>query len=260
MKSQSFNNSVVCLTVLLIAAYARADEGFKVENELTIGGVTVKSTTLFSDGIVYNIINDKGTGEITILDPNADRFILLDPVYRLQTRLSVKELQFAAERHRTALLENKQPLLAFVAQPVFDLSIDETTGRMRFQSQWVDYEIATQTVTKKEKEMASEYADYSDLCCYLNFRITPDMLLPLLRLNINQQIRNRNRLPVRVTVTVFPRGKGLLAKSEKLESTHKFVQRISEYDSQKIKEALDMTGRFREVKFEEYQASVAKKK
>ena len=240
-------------------ASLQADEGFKVENELTVdkNGTKVKSTTLFSDGIVYDFIDDKGQGEITILDPGGDRFILLDPVYRLQTRLPANEMRRNIEQRRAQLIGHEKPLLAFVAQPTFEVSIDETTGRMRFQSSWADYEIATQTVTNKE--MAAVYDDYCLWCCYLNFHINPEIPLSLLRLDVNREVKRQNRLPGRVTATFYPRGKGPLAKSEKFETTHRYIQRLSEFDLKQINVALDMTGRFRNVPFKEYQAEVAKK-
>lgn len=253
--------------------------GFKVENTVTFdasvvfegsdtpgkadgsgkdaGLRTVKSTTLFTEGLTCDFIEDNGQGEITLLDRAGDVFILIDPACRIQTRLKASEMRRMIDTKRPELAMSKKPFVAFAGKPAFDVSIDETSGEMRFQSSWVDYSVKTHSPDRLE--IVESYLDFCDWACYLHCRINPGKLNPLLRLEINRTLRERKRLPDRIAVTNYPDGKKVFAKSEKVESGHLFSLRLSEVDMKRINDAVALTRQFREVPFVDYQVEVSKK-
>lgn len=249
----------VALLVLASCGSLFAADGFKVESELLVekSGTKVRMLTLFSDGIVYDFIENEGKGEMTIFEPKSDSFLLLDPVYRIRTRLPASEIREKIEAARPEMLASKKPLAVFAAKPVFELSVDEASGTLKFQCPWVDYEIKTRAT--EDEGIATAYFDFCDWYSYLNVRLHPGALRPLLRMEVNRILREKKRLPERVLATTWPNGKGFLAKSEKLETTHVFSRRLTEPDLNRITETLALTRHFREVPFEEYQIQVAPK-
>ncbi|HBT77740.1 MAG TPA: hypothetical protein DEB39_12640 [Planctomycetaceae bacterium] len=246
--------------MLLFAAAARGAEGFKVESTLKIGdtGKTVGMNTYFTGGKIYDIIDDAGKGEITIFDRAGDVFVLLDPACRIQTRLKASEMREKIDANRIQLLKNKDPFVVFAAKPKFDESIDETTGSMKFQSHWIDY--AVETHTAGSPEMVADYFDFCDWYCYLNCRLNPWTINPLIRMEVSRALRELGRLPDKISVTVYPDGKKLLARSEKLESRHRYSLRLSEVDLKDIANAEAFVQQLRVLPFVDYQVEVGKKK
>lgn len=216
-----------------------------------------KMTTLFSEGIVYDFIEDAGQGEITIFDADNDLFILLDPSCRIQARFQASKLKERFGQLRTELSQSPSPFLTFAAKARFEESVDDVSGAMRFQSPWIDY--ALETRTPERPELVDLYFDYCDRIACLNCRINPGDFIPFIRTELNDSLRRHRRLPTRIVRTVYPDGKKLLAKSAKVESNHVYSVRISEYDSRQIAEARAASQKFRLVSFAEYQDEVLKK-
>lgn len=257
-----------------VAAPPLPPGGFKVENTVTFeapegsperasgsggnaGLKTVRSTTLFTDGLTCDFIEDAGQGEITLFDRAGNVFILIDPACRIQTRLDASDMRRRIDTKRPELTASKKPFVAFAGKPSFDVSVDETSGEMRLQSPWIDY--AVKTHSPDRPEIVDAYLDFCDWACYLNCRINPGSLNPLIRLEVDRLIRERKRLPDQLTVTHYPDGKRLLAKSEKIESAHTYSLRLSEVDLKRINDAVALTRQFRELPFVDYQVEVSKK-
>ena len=242
--------------VLLASTLASAATGFRVENDLRLGNdAPTRSTTLFDGAVFYSFIG--ANGEITRFDPAKDMFTLIDPALRIQTHIVASETKRIVEAQRRALKVSNNEFLAFAAKPVFTMEFDEVGGLMALQSHWVDYSLTTKAFP--DAETARPYFDFCDWACYLSRRINPGQLTQLIRLEVNQILREKNRFPEHIKVSVFPRGKKILGQKTTFQTSHEFTRRLNDQDRQRIDRALESMRTFPVVPFSEYQAKVIEK-
>jgi len=238
------------------SVFGFAAEGFRIKTTLRLGGaVVMRSTTLFDGAVFYDFIEDNG--EIIRFEPSKGVFTLLDPALRVQTHLAATETKQIVDAQRIVLQTSKNEFFAFAAKPVFSMEFDEAAGLMALQSPWIDYSLTTKPL---DAETARLYFDFCDWACYLNQRMNPGLLTPLIRLEVNRILQEKNRFPESVKVSVFPQGKKFFAKEATFQSTHEFSRRLTDLDRQRIDKALESMRNFPVVPFNEYQAKVNEKK
>lgn len=231
-----------------------AAENFRVDNEVRAddGKETVASTTYFLGDDFLSLIGLNG--EITFFDAKKGTFTLLDPKLRIQTHLAATRTKDEIDVKRRQNATHSSPFVAFVAKPVFQVESDESSGAVSLQSTWFDYKLMTET---PDDDTAKRYADFCDWSCYLNFRISRGHPTQLVRLEVNRILRDETRFPKSVSMSFFPKGKGLLAKEEKASSTHRLVRRLDEADKKRIDQAMELMRTLPVVPFDEYQEKAA---
>ena len=245
-----FTFFVVFLPVLCGAA-----ENFRVENELTVQqtGEKVKTTTLFTGGLVYDMIGDNG--ETTIFDKASDTFTLLEPTLRIQTQVIASVLKEAVLKRREAMRsESQPPFFAFAAFPRFEETCEEESGLVRFQSPWMDYRI--DTIPFPDDAFRERYYDFCDWYCFLNLRVNPDSTTLFARMEVNRFLKEQKRFPQKIQVAVSPKGNfgiaGIIANPDVYIGTHKLGIRFIPSDEQRLRRVDEQRKTFRTVSFEKY--------
>ena len=234
---------------------AATAQGFRVESDLRLGNAApVRSTTLFDGAVFYSFIGVNG--EIIRFDPAKDVFTLLDPALRVQTLLVASETQRIVNAKKIPLETHPNGFIAFTAKPAFTMEFDEAAGLMVLQSPWVDYSLMTKAFA--DTQAAGPYFDFCDWSCYLNQRISPQPIT-LIRLEVNRILREKNRFPEHIKISIFPKGKKFLTKEETIQASHEFSRNLTDGDRQRIAKTLELMRNFPVVPFAEYQSKVAEK-
>jgi len=241
--------------VFFLPVLCGAAESFRVENELTVQqtGEKVKTTTLFTEGLVYDLIGDNG--ETTIFDKASDTFTLLDPTLRIQTKVIASELKEAVLKRREAMrLESQSPFFAFALFPKFKETYEEESGLVQFQSSWFVYNV--ETIPFPNDALRQRYYDFCDWYCYLNLRVNPDSTTLFARMEVNRFLREQKRFPQKIQVDVHKKGNfgiaGIIANPDVYIGTHKLGIRLIPRDEQRLKRIDEHRKTFQTVSFEEY--------
>ena len=222
---------------------------FRIDNRLVIEDKTVKSTTIFYDGVVYDFLDDNG--QITIYDKTAGTFCLLDQFCRLKTRVTTATLVEDFVCRKEAFHKSDRPFQNYLAEPYFEVNDYEgESGLMYFRSPWVEYRF--ETVTLDDQVVSEEYYDYCRQFTLLNIR-TSGFPTPILRNELNPILEQYRRFPGKVTMTLYPRGKVIISGGAiHAESTHTFVRRLQLPDETKVAQANRYSESFREVSLDDY--------
>jgi hypothetical protein len=225
-------------------------EQFRMDNEITSGKFVVRSKTYFLDDDFLGVIEDNG--EMTYYNAARDTFTLLAPSLRIQTQLSASETRRVIDATLDGLRFSKteiEPRYEFVANPVFKTALDNKSGQLALQSNWVDYKMTTEIFT--DNNIAKRYFDFCNITCYLNYRVT-NSHRQLYRLEVNRVLRKENRFPQNITAIFYPNGK--TGKTEEtISSSHKLIRRLTDEDKNKINMVQNSINKFKTVKFNDYQ-------
>jgi len=261
----------ISLIALCICLTTSAND-FRVDNEfqwISPASDVVKSTVYFIGATDFISVikgggnnnssknSGGGEGEITFYNvrQDAEIFVLLNPALRIQTLLDVRETKKNIEEKRQSLESRTEPLLAFIANPVF--SRDKAAGASTLQSPWFNYRIETETA---DAALLKRYLDFCDASCYLNFRINPTIPAPLVRIKIDEILRKENNFPKMIEMSFFPKGKsGFFPKEEKAKSSHRLVIRLDDADKKIIAQVFEYVRTFTIVPFDEYQRRASRK-
>ncbi|MGL6196201.1 MAG: hypothetical protein ACRC2T_15400 [Thermoguttaceae bacterium] len=227
---------------------------FRIENELQSDKIInpIKTTTIFYEGVVYDIIGDNG--EVTIFDAKNNSFTILDPARLVQSNISASDVKDFCDKSREKLLAHKNQFFSFLSAPKFQVNYEEETGYVTFQSKWIDYVIETKPLT--EAGIAKEYFEFCDWYCYFNIRSNPSSLPLFARLKVNEFLKEKGRFPEKIQVKIYRQGNsgisGIVGKPDVSESSHKFANRLVPTDEQRIKKIIEQTKTFRSVPFADY--------
>lgn len=256
--------SLSCCSILFLLVFScisteASDKAFRVDNIIQGAGRSpeVKSSAFFlQNGNFISLIGDNG--EIIFYDATSEleKFVLLDPVLRIQTHLDVGQTKENVKRLQQRNKDHDEPLFAFVAQPNFQQEKDRT-GDISLQSPWFDYRLETELLS--DKEILDRYFGFCDMSCYLNYRLNPSSPIPLVRLAVNEILRSENRFPKVISMSFHPKGKGFFQKEEKIKSSHKIISRLDESDHKKIDQVYEYMRSFNILPFDEYQKKIAVK-
>jgi hypothetical protein len=231
----------------------------RIDNEIQIGGQSeaVKSTVFLLNDDFISIIGENG--EITVFDAKTQIFTLLDPALHLQTQIDAAETKKCIEYKRQQVITQKEidkkSFLFFVMQPHFSSAeYDAASGNLALQSPWMDYDVKTAPLGSKET--AKAYFDFCDWMCYLNLRLNPGSSSMLVRKEVDRLLQEKNRFAAAVSVSIYPKGKGILAKSRTAHSSSILVNRLDENDKKRIEQVWNYKRSFPQVPFTEYQQKV----
>ena len=228
----------------------RIDSTLRIEKEEEL--TEIKTSTIFSEAMVFDFIGDNG--EIIIYERKKNLFTLLDPIHRVQTELSIEDIDEFMSNIRERIRAKKDKFCLFMINPEFELSKNDEAGEIFFQSKWIDYRITTRSFD--EASLAADYFTFSNAYCGLNVYQNPGTLTPLARMKVNEILRQEERFPAKIKLTVYPKGKWLFARIIEIESEHKIVRRLSEDDRGKIIRALHFAKQFPKMTFGKYYKTV----
>jgi len=222
-----------------------------------------RSLTLFHGGKTYDHVEE--VGEVVIHEPAQSQFVILSlSGNKMATRVRYEELlrflkvardetsQYR-EKQQAASLPNSQAALQaleFQLNPKFVEAFDATTGKLRLSSQFVNYEVATATVERAG--IVRQYLDWADWTARLNYVLHPQAVTPAARIKLNDALREQDRLPTQVDLSVTIEGQ------LRLRAEHTFVWSLRSFDRDSIAkwEKIRTADDLRWVSLREYQRTL----
>ncbi len=225
-------------------------ENFRVENAIYAGKEKepcVESTTIFYCGIVYDYL--KSPTEVTIFDKDNGRFVLLDLSRRMKTEVPAEKAVTLCEHLRTWAMAQSDPLLRFLANPRFDEQYDASSGKLILSSEFVTYELATDSA--ESVEICRDYRQFCDWYCQLNTLLNPGSRPPFARMAVNAALERHQRFPKQVELTLrlnrFP------PRRLTVHSEHQLVRKLVDSDRDRVAQTNQYLAIFNPVAFDEYQ-------
>jgi len=270
----SFRQSIMlrpALVILLLAISLPAQsQQFKVYTRVTRPAVDSqesadtlsRSLTLFHAGLVFDWI--PSMGEVTVVDPAHDRFIIFTGRRMIGTKVSFDEVSriLGTAREETSnwaarLMASKEPKSIQIATPIqfqlapeFTEKFDGRTRMLTLSSPEFSYRVECRKADSPE--LLEAYLSYADRAAQLNYVLYPDTLFPAPRIALNASLRKFGQLPSRVQLNVqFDTPLVLAAEHQfgwKLESIDR--QHLNQW--KKLIESPDMQW----VRFREYHRRV----
>ncbi|MBL8828320.1 MAG: hypothetical protein JNM18_15165 [Planctomycetaceae bacterium] len=239
---------IALLVVICLSSRVSADD-FCIYNKVYIGKDVAESTTIFRGGRVYDLLTQKA--EITIFDPSNNRFVIIDPERKLKTEVTTDQIEGFIQRVRSGVANTEPGLATFLIDPVFEESYDPIESRLTLKSDWLTYEVKSQT--PKFASMAQQYAPYIQWQTKLNSVLRIGSLPPFPRMKLNEALARQGRLPVEVAVTRYSAPP--LRRPATLRSEHRIQAALLPTEQAKIDEADRHLATFPTVSMIEYQRS-----
>ena len=227
---------------------------FRIDNVLTIrkegeeDGVRIVTTTLFGKGMVIDFIGDND--EVIVYNRKTKTFVLLDPIHRIQTELTLSEIDQFLENLRAVVAEKKDAHSQFLLNPRFEITRSDETGELSFSSKWYEYLVTTRSFD--DPDLSGVYFEFIDVYTKLNLYLNPGNYTPLVRMAVNDLLAHEKRFPTKIRLTLYPKGKTLFAKPDIITSDHKIIRRLSEEDLGRIVRASHFSEQFPKQTFGNY--------
>ena len=267
--------AVAFALIAILTAPASAQEFGVYTRVFNVAGATPKTTpevivrslTLFRSGIAYDTIHS--AGEVTIFDPSRRRFVIVNGPRRLTTELSFEEIDKSlkkaevATREYIAELQQKgdarslaaaAPLLGQL-DPAFSEQFDSGTATLLLPGRGFRYRVhCTRTPNTPNIDRLAfnaarrRYLEYADWTAKLNYLLHPRALFPAPRISLNQALKTRKLLPLKVEL------RDNSARGFHLRAEHQYHWKLTGKDRDDILhwESLPTRGTLRRVKFAEY--------
>jgi hypothetical protein len=232
-------------------ALAAPADGFRIDSSVRIAdqkGPPTESTTIFSDGVVYDYMTAPAETVVFEQFAGAGRFILLNLKSRTRAELTTNEVAAFTDHLQQSAARRDNPLAKFLAAPKFQESFNETTGELSLTSPLVTYRL---TLGPAESPAAMEqYHEFSDWYARLNALLKPGAPPPFARLVVNAALAQRNATPSQVVLTLAA------GKSNRqpitIHSTHRVVRPLPPADLDRVAKTRESMARFKLVGFDQY--------
>ncbi len=247
--------SLIFMCLPCAASLPTQAEGFRIENQIFLEDEAepkTTSTTIFYEDLVYDYLENPK--EITVFDPAAGRLILLDPVRKIRSELSSRELKGLSGRLRTWAAGHADEFLRFSANPDFEEDYDTSTGGLQLRSPWITYEVTT--LEPARREILKRYMEFCDCYCLLNTRLNPGSRPPFPRMQLNRALERLDRMPQEVHLTVRPKGNAFLGEKMSARSRHHVIPHLLESDRSRVAQTDQFMAMFRPLPLGDYQARV----
>lgn len=192
-----------------------------------------KYVTIFQRGTVYSLGRNP-QDEVTIVDPQALRFELLDPTRRLRCLIDGTQLLTAMAEIETRAPRTPDPLVKFAANPQFTVDFAEDKRELRLVSPVLTYHIEARDTPVVTSDRLTMYLDFADWSARLS-ALHPGGLPAAARIGVNRELRSRRMVPVQIARTMRVK-----SHSRTATSTHEYrdvlaedLARVSEIDRQR---------------------------
>lgn len=221
--------------------------------------VIARSLTLFHAGKVYDYVDS--AKEVTVFEPSHHRFTLLNERRRTVAEVSQDEIRqflglveqegwkrLETEQERTGASQLKSlGWLKFQLKPEFQVSFDPAKSTLTMSERSGRYLAEGQVPSSKE--VVESYLRFADAAAELNSVLHPQAALPKPRLQLNEELRQRQLLPITVDL------EATLDRPLHLQARHEWTWKFQSTDRQLIngwdKQLNDAT--LRRVTFRQYQ-------
>lgn len=227
---------------------------FRIESVVTMreygkpDAVKIQTTTLFGKNTVIDFIGDND--EIIIYNRLKKNFTLLDPIHRIQTELTVGDIDIFLGNLKRNISGKKDTFYKFILQPEFNISRNNEAGELMFQSKWYEYTITTRSFD--DQYLCDDFFEFSEVYSKLNIYLNPGTFTPFARMKVNETLEKEKRFPVHMELAYYPGGKHLFARALEIKSDHKIIRRLSEEDRGRVIRASHFAQQFPKMLFGNY--------
>jgi hypothetical protein len=224
-------------------------EDFKVENAVYAGDEqepASRSITYFTGGAVYDCM--KAPAEVAIFEKSADRFVLVDVPRQVRTELSTKQIATFIQQLKELAAKNADPLIKFSAEPAFQKHFDAATNELTLSSQWLNYRVVL--APQANQEVVARYHEFCDWDARLNALLTPGLLPPFGRLQVDVAVAQRRAVASQVFLTITSSKAG--QPPTKVRSEHSLVRPLTASDLDYVARLRAALGDFKSVSFDQY--------
>jgi hypothetical protein len=230
----------------------------RVENQIFAGDREkpfFESTTFFNGSKIYDFLNRPS--EITLLDLDAGKFVLLNPVARVKTEIPIKQIDGELLGLIDRFAEEEDSFIRFLFEPNFKTSLEESTQTISLEHPHMVYRITGQKIATADDggSIVRQYQIFADSYAKLNTFLRPGSRPPFARMAVNRAVAEQEWVPKSIDLTIKPKT-GLAAvanKPIKMRSAHKIAMKLSEADRQRISQAEVYLSIFNPVGLVEYQ-------
>ena len=219
-----------------------------------------RSLTLFHAGKVYDFVDN----EITVYEPNMQRFLLIDGRRMLSTEVALDQITHYLKIGRQKTLDYIEELriagdplqfrtiesFEFQLNPQFEEQHVLSTRTYALESPFCTYRVRYAASSEvKDPAIVEAYLKYCDWAKRLNFVLHPQVALPASRLMLNERLRQESLLPVSVELIAD------IETRHHLRADHEFHWELDRTDRDRIAhcERLLESNELRIVSFLEYQ-------
>lgn len=220
------------------------------------------SLSVFHAGKVFDYL--PSVGEVTVFEPAHSRFIIFNGKRMIATTVSFEQIQQlldAARSETTSYLQRLETRgqsdarsvvgpLRFQLKPQFKEEFIAESKHLRLTSPQYSYHVDCETA--QVPEATAEYLRFTDWSARLNYVLHPRNQFPGPRLELNQSLRRRQLIPLRVQVQVA------FDRPWVLEAQHRFVWGFQSQERQHIQhwESRIRDPDLKWVSFRDYQQTV----
>ena|SRR5579863_6007199 len=214
---------------------ARASETAEKSTRSVLLG---RSTAIFHAGKAYEYV-DSGN-QMTVYEPAHEQFTIVDGARRMLTVIPFEYVEhrlFQVGKNTEKKIEELREkdtedagllaaVLEFQLAPKFKETYDEKQRRMKMDGSVLSYDV--KCATDSSPEIVAAYLNFTDSMAQLNYLVNEKALLPWPRLELDKILRQRELLPIEVTLH-SRQPKGLHLRAE-----HRFDWKLDATDRSKI--------------------------
>lgn len=247
----------LCLAALVLGITSWAPpahaENFRMETDVFIGTnkePVVQYLTLFTHDAIYDF-RVTSPEEVTIVDLNRSRIVLLDSARKMKATLNTEEvLQYTASIK--AQVNSSNPTFYFAANPNFEVSHDDATDWLTLSSEQLTYRIKGSK--PKQADAVRRYQEFADWSARLS-STRPGNLPPYARMAVNRAIAEKEWLPDEVERTIPPARLGM--RKLEMRTRHHVNWLLSETDRKRLDRVGTDLVSFKAVPYQEYRVDPA---
>ncbi len=200
------SNLILVLAAISTLAASSLAEGFRIETKVFTGDdkhkeLVSETTTLFLNGAVYDFLK-KPEQTAVFRKPTGGKpgqFILLSDEHSVMTKFSTDDVAGAMKKLRTWASHQPNQFLQFAANPEFDESFDNDSGKLVLSSQFETYTI--ETTPAEHPDALGDYREFLDWYTQLNTLLTSGKMPPEPRLRVNAVLARHKVVPLKVELT-----------------------------------------------------------
>ncbi len=174
--------------------------------------IVARSLTLFHGGTVYDLLDN--IGEVIILEQSLGRITILNTDRQLMTTINMDDLDKFMGKSRQEILQFADQLeqrsdpnslreakaLRMQIEPEFKPEYLPESNMLRLSNPFLQYEVVC--AEPRKSGTGQTFLKYADRMSQLNHVLHPQALYPASRMSLNTQLRQRQKIPTRVSLRI----------------------------------------------------------
>lgn len=238
--------SILIPVALATTVWPTLADDFRIETKVFVGDEKVpvsETTTLFLGGAVYDFLKKpEQTAVFRKPGSGPGQFVLLNDQHSILTKVSTEQVAGTMTKLHNWASRHRDPFLQFAANPQFDESFDQESGKLVLASHLETYTVTT--IPADHPDALGEYKEFLDWYTQLNTLLSAGKLPPAPRLRLNATLAQHRVIPQTVELT--------RAGEDPLRAEHSFTWLLSQADHKRIDNVRASLSSYKEVKNEEF--------